>query len=80
MNRCRWELIAPDEPAILAEPLLDAVVMEDLQGNGRLANPANTKESNRNQPLRYIDNLLDQLITSKKDSGRRGRWFPKYPG
>ena len=34
---CR-ELIAADEPTIGAKPLLNAIVMEDGQDDGRLAN------------------------------------------
>ena len=43
-ERC-WELVASDEPTILAEPLLDTIVMEDGQNDGRFADPASTGES-----------------------------------
>jgi len=79
MDRRRWELIASDEPTILAKPLLDAIVMEDFQSDGCLANPASTDESNRNQVVCQIDDLLDQLVTPKEDPGRRGRRFTRYP-
>ena len=71
-GRCR-ELIAPDEPTVLPKPFLDAIVMEGLQSDGCLANPASANESDRSQVLCQADNLLDQLVTSKKDPGRRGR-------
>jgi len=73
MGRRRWELIASDEPTVLAKPLLDAIVMEDLQSDGSLADSASTDESNRSQVLRQADDLLDQLVPSKEDPGRRGR-------
>ena len=34
----RWgELVATDEPAVVTEPLFDAIVVEDSQDNGSLA-------------------------------------------
>jgi len=46
MSDRSWELVASDEPTILAKPLFDAVVMRNGQSDGWLANPASTNESN----------------------------------
>jgi len=41
----RWEFVTSDEPTILPEPLLGAIVMEDSQSDERLADPASTDQS-----------------------------------
>jgi len=46
------ELVASYEPAILAKPSLDAIVMQDGEGDGRLADPASTDERDRGEVLR----------------------------
>jgi len=66
------ELVASDEPTILAKPSLDATVMQDGESDGRLADPASTDESDRGEVFRQTDDLVDQLITSKEASGWRG--------
>ena len=40
------ELIATDESTVVAETALDAIVVEDGEGNGRLSDPPRTDESN----------------------------------
>ena len=40
-ERC-WELVASDKSTVFAEPPLDAIVVEDSQSDGRLADPAST--------------------------------------
>ena len=70
----RWgELVATDEPAVVTEPLFDAIVVEDSQDNGRLADSANANEGNWRKALRKPDNLLGQLVASKEDPRRWGR-------
>jgi len=71
-DRC-GELIASDEPAVDAKPLLDAIVMKDGQGDGSLADPPRTDESDRSEVLRKTSNLLDQFVTSVEDP--RGWWW-----
>ena len=71
-ERC-WELVASDEPAILTKPLLDTIVMEDGQSDGRLANPASTDERDWGGTFCKGDDLLDQIVTSETNSRRRGR-------
>ena len=39
------ELFAGNEPAVLAKPLLDPIVVEDCQGDGSLPDPPYTNES-----------------------------------
>ena len=67
MSGRRWELIASDESTIRSEPSLDAIVMEDGESDGRLADPASTNESYRGQVFCQIDNLLDQPVASEED-------------
>ena len=61
------ELVATNEPPVITEPLLDAMVVEDSQGDGGLSNSAGADESERNEVFCTIKNLLDQLVTSKED-------------
>ena len=39
MSERRWELVAADKPTVLAEPLLDTIVVEDGERDGRLSDP-----------------------------------------
>jgi hypothetical protein len=52
------ELVATDEPTVVAESLLDAIVMEDSHGDGSLANPTGTNESDRSEVSCKTDDLL----------------------
>jgi len=72
------ELIASDEPAVDAKPFLDAIVMKDGQGNGSLANPADTNEGDRSEVLRKTGDLRDQLVASEEDSWWWGWGLPRY--
>ena len=65
------ELVTPDKPTICVKPTFDAIVVEDGQGDGRLANPASTNQSNWREMFSEINNLLDQLVASKEDP----RWW-----
>ena len=67
-----WELVASDESTILAEPLLDAMVMENGQGDRRLADSASTDEGDRSQVFGETDDPLDQFVAS--ETGPRRRW------
>ena len=67
------ELVATDESAVVAKPVPDAIVMEDGQCDGCLANPSNTNESDRCQVFCETDDLPDQLVTSETCPWRRGR-------
>ena len=75
MSAQRGELVATDESAIVTESLSDAIVMEDGQSDGCLANPTDTNEGDRCEVFSQTENLLNQLVTSKPDPRRRGRQF-----
>ena len=71
-------MVATDESTVMAKPLLDAIVVEDGQGDGRLANSASTNQSDWNRPFGEIDYLLDQLVASEEGPwGQRWR-FSRY--
>ena len=72
------ELIAADESTIVAEPLLDAVVVQDGQRDGCLANPAGTNKGDWSQVFCKANDFLDQLVTPKEGPRWRGRGFPGY--
>ena len=61
----RGELVTSDESSVLAEPFLDAVVMEDGKGYGCLADPSGSYKSNGRQGFCEVDDLFDKLVASK---------------
>ena len=67
------ELVATDEPTVIAKLLLDTTVMENCQGDGSPATSTRTDESDRHEVVGEVDDLIDQLVTSETDSRRRGR-------
>ena len=69
------ELIAADEPTVTTEQFLDATVVENGTSNGCLSDPPCTDQGNRLEVFCNFDDLLDQLLTSKKTLWRRGRRF-----
>ena len=74
------ELVATDESTVVAKPFLDAVIVEDSQGNGCLSNSARTDESSWSEGFYETNDLLDQVVTSKE--GPRWRWwgFSRHTG
>jgi hypothetical protein len=70
------ELVAADEPAVVAKLMFDAVVVEDSQSNRRLADSASAKQGNGGQILRKGNDLLDQIVTSEENSRWWGRQLP----
>ena len=73
---CR-ELVATDEPAVVTEPLLDLIVVENPQGNRRFSDPSGADESDRAKAFSEIYCLLDQLVASKEDPWWRRRRFSR---
>jgi len=65
MSERGGELVAADESAVGTEALLDAIVVENDESNGRLANSTNTSESERSEVFCHTDYLLDQVVSSK---------------
>ena len=73
------ELVATDETTLVSKSLLDVIVMEDSQGNGRFPDPPRTDESDWNEVFCETDDLPDQLVTSETGPrGLRGR-LPSRP-
>ena len=67
----RWrELIATDEPTVMAKSLLDPIVVKNSQGNGGFANPSSTNESDWSKILSEIDYLLNHLVAPEE-----GPWW-----
>ena len=69
------ELVATNEPAVVPEPSLDAIVVEDRQSNGCLADPPWTDQSDRGEVFSEINNLLNQVVASMAGPWRRGWGF-----
>ena len=59
------ELVATDEPTVVTETLLDAIVVEDGQSGACLANSAGTNEGDCSEVLCQADDLLSQSATSE---------------
>jgi len=73
MRGCRRELVTSDESTIPPKPLLDAIVMEDRESDGRLANSTCANESDGGQIFCKANDLLDRLVASKTGPGWRRR-------
>ena len=54
-----WELVATDEPAVVAKPLLDSIVVEDGQGDRSFPDPAGADESDWTKVFSEMDDLLN---------------------
>ena len=66
-------MIATNEPAIVSKPLLDAIVVEDSEGDGCLPDPSWADESEWSEVLSEVDDLLNQIVASKTGPRTRGR-------
>ena len=73
-----WELVATDEPAIMPEPLLDSVMVENGKSDGGFPNPAYTDESDWTKVFSEMNYLLDQLITPEEGPWWWRRQFSRY--
>ena len=70
----RWgELVTADKSTVVPKPLLDAVVMEDGQSDGRFPDPAWADQGDWSEAFSEDDNPLDQLVASETSPWRRGR-------
>ena len=75
MSARRRELVASDEPTVISEPFLDAIVVEDRQSDGRFPNPSCTDESDWGQVVCETDDLPDQLVAPETGPRWWGRQF-----
>jgi len=75
MSARSWELIATDEPAVIAEPFLDSIVVEDRESDGSFPDSPCTDESDGFEVSGEANELLDQPVTSETGPWRRGRQF-----
>ena len=67
------ELVATNESTVVAEPVLDAIMVEDSESDICFPNSSCTDESDWFGIFRKFDNVLDQLFASETRPGRRGR-------
>ena len=72
MSARRGELVAADEPTVVTESLSDAIVMEDSESDGGLADSTDANEGDGCEVFDQTDDLLNQLVTS--EAGPRRRW------
>ena len=77
MSARSWELTTTDKSAVLAKPILDAIVVEDREGDGCFPDPACTDQSDGFQVFSESDDLLNQSFASETRPWRRGRRFSK---
>ena len=73
MSEGGGELVTADEPAVDAESLLDVIIVEDGESDGRLSDSANTNESEWSGVFCQTDKIPDQLVSSKEVP--RWRWW-----
>ena len=67
------ELVATDEPTVLAKPLLDAILVENSPGDGCLPDPSCTDESDGCEGFGETNDLLDQFTASETGPRPWGR-------
>jgi len=70
------ELITSDEPTVVTEAPFYAVIVEDRQSGGRLANSAGTDEGDWGKAFREMNDFLDQLAASEVSPRWWGWRFP----
>jgi len=73
----RGELIATNESTVIAEPLLDAIMVEDRQSNGCFPDPPCADESDWSEIFGETKNPLDQFVPSEAGPRRLRRQFSK---
>ena len=78
MSTRSGELVAADEPTVIAKPFLDAAVVEDRESDGSFPDPSGTDESDGFEVFREINNLLDQPVASETNPW--GWWGQFSPG
>ena len=53
------EVVTTDEPTVVAKPFLDAVIVQDRQGDGGLSDSTGTDEGERGEIFCEADDLID---------------------
>ena len=77
--KARWgELVAADETTVVSKSFLEAIVVEDGQGNGRFPDPPWTDESDWGQVFCEADHLLDHFVTTETGPRWWGRRLSEY--
>ena len=71
----RLELVAADEPPVVAKPLLNAIVVEDSQCDRCFANPTRTNKGDRIETFGEANDVFDEVIASETIPRWRGRRF-----
>ena len=77
MSTGSWEFIATDEPAVIAKPFLDTIVVESGEGDRSFPDPSRTDESDGFQVFGKTNDLLNQPIASETGPGFRRRQFSR---
>jgi len=72
----RRELVATEEPTVVAKPLPDAIVMEDRQSDRGLPDTRYSDESDGCAVFCETNDPVNQFVASKADR-RWGRGFPR---
>ena len=74
------ELVTTDEPTVVAKPFLDAIVVENGQGDGSFPNPTYPDERDWCAAVGETNDLLNQFIASESGPWWRGWGFSGYAG
>jgi hypothetical protein len=77
MGTRSWKLIATNESTVFAKPLLDAIMVEDCQGNRCFPDSACADKSDGSEVFSEANDLLNQITASETRPGRRWWRFPE---
>jgi hypothetical protein len=67
------ELVAADEPSVVAESLFDTIVMEDGEADGSLSDSTGADESDGGEVFGETNDLVDHVVASEAGSWCWGR-------
>lgn len=68
MSARRWKLVAANESTVVPKSLLDVIMIEDGESNGRLPDPRGTNESDGLELFSEVNDLLDNFVASEASS------------
>ena len=69
MSKRRWKLVTADKSSVGTKPVLDAIVVEDLECNRCFSDSACTDESDRFKVFSEANDRLDKSIASETGPG-----------